>query len=195
MNGGEFLEPEFNLFHHCLVFSNLIFFVSFLVNLCAFPLSVLLLTFLLCYLSIQLFCYVLLVAIFYSKIVQLLLDPVVNMFSCHLPQLVGRIFLCCFWMSCFVCIVLPIVVFFLNLPSFASTFWFISSSCIVFFPCVAYSFLSEHVPAFFLCFIIFARFRGFLIRVSSRIFHPGFDFLFVVFKEIPIFSQTNFALA
>ena len=37
-----------------------------------------------------------------------------------------------------------------NLPSFASTFWFISSSCIVICSCVAWSFLFLHIPASFL---------------------------------------------
>ena len=80
-----------------------------------------------------------------------------------------------------------------NLPSFASTFWFISSSCIVIFPYVAFSFLSRRVPASFLCFIILACFCRFFIWVFSWISHPSFDFFFMIFEGIPIFSQTNFA--
>ena len=56
------------VFHHGLAFSNMIFYlVSFWVNLCLFPLSTILrvlLTLSQCYLSILLFSYVLLVAIF-----------------------------------------------------------------------------------------------------------------------------------
>ena len=68
------------------------FLMLFWVNRCVFSPSVLLRVFLTlfpCCLSIRLFCYVLLVAIFCSKIVLLL---VVGMFSCHLPLLSGRIF-------------------------------------------------------------------------------------------------------
>ena len=86
-----------------------------------------------CSLSIRLFCYVLLVAIFYSKIVQLLLHLIVGMFLCHLLQFVGRVFFRCFGMSCFVCIIFPFLEIFLILLSFASTFWFISSTYILFF--------------------------------------------------------------
>ena len=105
----------------------------FRVNLRVFLLLVLLqvlLTLLLYCLSIQLFCYVPLVAIFYSKILQLLLHSVVGMFLYHLPPLVGR-FLSLFWyiLFCLYCFILSRCLF--NLPSFASTFWFISWSCIV----------------------------------------------------------------
>ena len=48
-----------------------------------------------------------------------------------------------------------------NLPSFANTFWFISLSWTVIFPCVDFSFLFQHIPAFFFCFIILACFRRF----------------------------------
>ena len=68
-----------------------------------------------------------------------------------------------------------------NLPSFASTFWFISSSCYFFLCCFS---LLSRVSAFFLCFIIFACFRRFLICVSSQIFHLDFAFLSVLFKEL-----------
>ena len=68
-----------------------------------------------------------------------------------------------------------------NLPSFAKTFWLISSCYIVIFSCGSFSFLSQHVPAFFLCFIIFACCNRFLICVSSRISDPGFEFMLVFF--------------
>ena len=75
------------------------------------------------------------------------------MFSCHLHPLVGRIFFCCFEMFCFVCIVLPFVnisLIFLLSPVLSGLF--ISSSCIVFFSCFAFSFLSLHIPVSILLF-------------------------------------------
>ena len=133
-----------------------IFLVSFSVNVCVFLLSNLLrvlLTLSPCCLFIRLFCYALLVAIFYSRIVQFLLHPVV----------VGRIFFRCFWMFCFVCIALLFVDIFLI---FRQYFWLISSSCIVIFSCVAFFFLSQHVSKFFLCFICFHSF--FYLRFQSN---------------------------
>ena len=81
------------------------------VNRCVFSPSVLLrvlLTLFQCCLSIRPFCYVLLVVIFCSKIVLLSLQLVFGIFLSHPPPVqVGRIFSCCFGISCFVCIVLP----------------------------------------------------------------------------------------
>ena len=57
-----------------------------------------------CCLSIRFFCYVLFIAIFYTKIALFPGHPVVGMSSCIHPLLVGRIFFCCFGMSCFVSI-------------------------------------------------------------------------------------------
>ena len=82
-----------------------------------------------------------------------------------------------------------------NLPSFASTFWLISSSSIVIFSCVAFSFLFLHIPSSYLCFIILACFRRFFYLRFQSNFPSGFDFFFVLFEGIPIFSQTNFASA
>ena len=56
-------------------------------------------------------------------------------------------------------------------------------------------FSSHHIPAFCLCPIIFGSCCRFLICVSNRISHPGFEFLFVFFRGTPILSWTNFALA
>ena len=127
-----------------------------------------------------------LVAIFLSKIVRFLLHPVVGMFSRHVLLFVGRIFFRCLLMSCFVCIVLPFV------DIFSSSFfrqyvlvYFFKLYC--YFPQVVSFFLFQHVQAYF-CFII-------LDCVSSRISHSGFDFFFVLFESIPMFSQTNFDLA
>ena len=68
------------------------------------------------------------------------------------------------------------------LPSFAGTFWFISSNCIVTFSSVVFSYFSRHVPAYFTCFIIFACFRSFLISISSRISNPSFNFFFCLWS-------------
>ena len=69
----------------------------------------------------------------------------------------------------------------ISLPSFARTFCFISSSCIVNFSCFLFSFLFLITPSYFLCFIILACFCRFVIYFSSHNFHPGFDFSFVLF--------------
>ena len=94
---------------------------------------------------------------------------------------------------CLYCFILSRCLF--SLPSFARTFWFISSSCIVYFNCVAFLFSPQHIPPFFLSLIIFVRGRKFLISISSLIFHPGFQFLFVFFSRTPILSPTHFAPA
>ena len=90
-----------------------------------------------------------------------------------------------------------------NLHSFASSFRYISSCCIVSFSRVVFSFLLLIIPAFCFFFWVFlfvlsflAVFEGFfLIWISSRNFHPGFDFPLLILEGIPIFSQTNFAPA
>ena len=77
-------------------------------------------------------------------------------------------------MACFVyCFILSRYLF--SYPSFTCSFWFISSSCIVCFTCVDFSFPSRHVPTFSLCFIIFACCR-FRICIFIRISQPGFNF-------------------
>ena len=99
----------------------------------------------------------------------------------HSPLFAGRLIFRCFGISYFICIVLFCLGTFC-LPSFACTFWFISSSCMVCFNCcIAFLFSFQPIPASFLCFIIFACCRRFVMCVSSRIFHPGFEFLFVFF--------------
>ena len=117
------------------------------------------------------------------------------MSSCILDLLASRIF-SLFW-NVFFCLYRFILSRYLfSLSSFASTFWFISSSCIVYFACyVAFLFSSKHIPAFFLCLIIFTCCRRFLFCVSSLISHPDFVFLFMFFWETPILLQTNFVSA
>ena len=56
-----------------------------------------------------------------------------------------------------------------NLPSFAITFWFISSSCIVIFSCVAFSFLSS----VFLVLKFLLVFVNFLSVVPILFTHPS----------------------
>ena len=87
-------------------------------------------------------------------------------------------FLSLFWnvLFCLYCFTLCRYLF--NLPSFASAFYFISSSCVVIFSCVAFSFLFLHIPASFLCFIILARFRRFLSAFSVE-----FPILVLIFSS------------
>ena len=99
----------------------------------------------------------LLVAIFYSKIIPFLLHPVVGMFSCYHPQLVAILSFRCLGMSCFVCFILP---FLFHLSFYASTFWFISSSCIGIFSCDVFFFL--FVPTCSRPFPLFYNFCLFL---------------------------------
>ena len=71
-------------------------------------------------------------------------------------------------MSCFFSVLFHLVsIFFKNLPSFASTFWFRP------FP----------------LFVIFARCQRFLICVSILISHPGLEFLLVFLGETTYFSD------
>ena len=139
-----------------------------------------------CCLSIRPFCYVLLVAIFCSKIVLLSSHLVVGMFSCYLPLLADRIS-SLFWnvLFCLHCFTLYRYLF--NLPSFASIFWFISLSFIVIFLMLLFPFCLKRFLRFFVCFIIFACCQRFLICLSSRISHPGFEFMFVLFLGEPRF--------
>ena len=110
------------------------------------------------------------------------------MSSRHLPLHVCRIFFRRFGMSWFVCIVLPfldIFLIFLLSPELSGLF---PQVVLSFFSRIAFFFLSQRVPAFSLCFIIFACCR-FLICISCPISHPGFDFLFVFFKGTTIFYE------
>ena len=134
-----------------------------------------------------------LVAIFQSKIGRFLLHPVVGMFSCHLLPVVDRIFFRCFGIFCFICIVLPFVdisLIFLLSPVLSGLFpqVVLLSFLVLPFPFCSYIFQClSFVLSFWVVFVYF------FIYVSSRISYPGFDFFFVLFERIPIFSQTNFA--
>ena len=166
MGGGEFLKPESTFSIMARLCPIWYFLVLFWVNLWDFRFRVLL-NLLLCCLSIRLFCYVLLVSIFCSKIVQLLLNQVVGMFSCHLLQFVGWIFFRYFGMSSFVCIVIlfdSISLIFLLSPVLSGLFHqvVLLLFLVLFFP---FSPMFRVLPLFydFIC-------------VSSQISHPGIDF-------------------
>ena len=115
-----------HVFHHGQRFPVwYLFLVSFWVVRCVFPLSGLLRVLLVLssyYLSIQLFHYAFLVAIFPSKNVLSLWRPVVGMILFHALPVVGRIFFRCFGMSCFVCIVFDISLTSLLLPELSRLF-------------------------------------------------------------------------
>ena len=104
-----------------------------------------------------------LVGIFLSKIVRFFLHPVVCMFSCHSLPIVDRISFRCFGKSFFCLDCFTLCWYLFNLPSFASTFWFISSSVTVifyrvacfFFPAYFSASLSLFLKSFWLVFIVF----------------------------------------
>ena len=113
------------------------------------------------------------------------------MSSYHLPLFVGRIFFRCFVMSYFVCIEIFLDIFLIFLISTVLSGLF--PQVVFFWGGDTFSFLSQYIPAYFLCFIIFLCFRIFHQCVSSQISYPHFVFLFVFFKGTPVFLQTNFA--
>ena len=164
------------------------FSVSFWVNRCVFPLSGLLraLQILLSYcVSIRIFRYFFLVAIFYSKIVRFLLHPVVGMFSRHLLPIVGRIFFCCFEMSSFVCIVLPFVDIFLIL--------FISSVLSGLFPQLLLSFfLALPFPFCFQCLSFVLSFWLVFVNFLS-VFPVEFPILVLIFFFFAFFKGSQFS--
>ena len=183
MDGSEFFD-QYPCVPSCPVFSNsVLFWVLLCVSRDVFSLSVLLrlvLTLLLFCLSIRLFFYVLFVLIFWSKIVLIPYHPVVGMSSCIQHLLADRIF-CCFGRSSLSWLDIFLVSLLSPLPSalfprvvFFFTFW------------VAFIFTSKHFPAFSPC-LFFPCCHRFLICVSSRNSHPGFEFLFVFFKENTVF--------
>ena len=93
------------------------------------------------------FCYDLFDPILYSKTILFSLNPVGGLSSHFLPLMANRIFVHYFVRSCFVCILLVLSPFLFSLPSFASAFWLMSSSCIL---CcwVVFSSLFQHLIFF-----------------------------------------------
>ena len=82
-----------------------------------------------------------------------------------------------FGISCFVRIFYPISF----LSSFFRKYILLFFPRVVLFLIVEFLFYSaQHVAAFALCLIFFVCRNGFLICVFSRIFHPGFEFQFVL---------------
>ena len=77
------------------------------------------------------------------------------------PTCWQNFFFLVFWnaLFCLHCLILYRYPF--SLPSFTSNFWFISSSCIVYFNCVAFCFPSQYTQMFFVCHCIFACGRRF----------------------------------
>ena len=95
-------------------------------------------------------------------------------------------------MSCFVCIVwscLGIFLVFLLSP----ILFYLFLRVILFVQDVLFFVSTEYIFMFRVS--IFACCRSFLTYDSNLISHPGFDFLSVIFRGTPIFSQTNFAPA
>ena len=137
------------------------------------------------------FCYDRSVPIFCSKMFLSPSHPVVGMFAPILSLLSCLNFLTVFWNILFYLYCLVLSRYLFSLPSFASTFWLISLSCIFHSSCHASSASSEYI--FFLYFSIFTCCRSFLICDFNLSSHTGFDFLFVVSKGTSIFSKTNLA--
>ena len=133
--------------------------------------------FFLCRSSFRLLCYVPLATLFCSKIV---------LFPCHLVVGSSSGILPLIFFIVLECPVFSLLFFLsrylLNLPSFTSTFLFISSGCIVCFTCLSFS-LFVTCSSVFLWLITVPNCRRFLTCISSRISYPGLKFLFVFFQE------------
>ena len=145
------------------------------------------------YLSIRLFCYVHFVSIICSKIILFPCHPAVCISSCIFLLLAGRMCFRCFGMSCFVCIVLSCLdIFLVFLFSLVPPNLFprdvLSVLFVLLFSFVPTCSSVSSDSSFFACL-------RFLICVSCRIPHFGFEFLFVFSRRTPILSQTNFASA
>ena len=127
------------------------------------------------------FCSVFSVAIFGSKFDWFPCHPVV-MSSRTITLLASRIF-SLFWNVQFCQNCFPLSRNLFSLPFFARTFWFISFSCIVCFTRVAFSFLPQHVPAFFLGLIILVVVVDFLSRFSVEFPNQVLGFCKCFFRE------------
>ena len=94
---------------------------------------------------------------------------------------------CSFFLCCF-----TLCGYLLNLYSFTSTFWYISSSCIVIFSCVALTFCPNMFQRFSFILSFLPIFVVFLSAFPVEFHIQVLIFLFVLFKATPTFSQTNF---
>ena len=111
--------------------------------------------------------------------------------GCHIFPYMLLEFFRCFRMSCFVSIVLPCLDIFLIFPLLRLSFLAYLLELCCHFSCVAFFFFwSQHVQAFSFVSHFFFCCR-FLICVSCRISHSGFEFILVFFRGTPTFSQTN----
>ena len=108
-------------------------------------------------------------------------------FFLPLPILLVEFFFRCFGMSCFICIVLSRLNNFLVFLLSPVTSGLIPR-VVLSFLIVVFFYSSQLIRTFRLCLILSACCR-FLICISNRIFHPGFEFLFVFFWGTPILSQ------
>ena len=132
----------------------------------------------------------------FSKIVLFPCHPVIRMCWCIHLLLANRIFFVFVGNFLFSLYSTILSQYLFSLPLLASTFWFISSTCIMSFSSwVAFCFppilfLGSSSVLSSLPVVI-----DFFICVSSRMSHPGFKFLFVFFKGITILSQINFSPA
>ena len=126
------------------------------------------------------FCYVSLVAIFLSKIVRLLFHRVVGMFSCRLFPVVDKIFIRCFGMSCFGCIVLLFVdisSIFLLSPILSGLF---PQVVMLFFPCCLFlSFQLISAPFF----VVVLSFWLFFFEDFLSVFPVEFLILVLIFSS------------
>ena len=158
MDEGEFFETESIYAAMAWLCPICVFLVLFWVNLCVCSFSVLLrhLALFPCCLLIRLFCYVLLVAIFYSKIVYLPLYPALGMSSYQLLLLFSRISL-----VVLKCHVLSVLFYPVSI-SFKSSF-FLSPVLSGLFPQVLLS--------FFLCCFFFFVLTGFSVFPFCYHFH------------------------
>ena len=96
-------------------------------------------------------------------------------------------FLSLFWNIRFCLYNLTLCRYLFNLPSFASTFWFTSSSYTVIFSRFALFFLFQYIPASFFCFIILASFRRFFYLRFHSNFPSRFWFFLRAFWGDPNF--------
>ena len=181
--------------HHGPVFSNLIFFsavLSKLMCISVFRLSskpsnsfIILFIPLLCSLG----CPNLV------QIVWFLQHAVVDMFSFHITTLAGRISFRYFGISCFVCIVLPLINIFLIFLLSAVLYGLFPQVVFLLFLMLPFPFspICSVVVSFLLWFL--PIFIDFLSTFSVEFPILVLVFLFVFFEGIPIFSQTKFTLA
>ena len=119
------------------------------------------------YLFIWPFCFVLSVLIFYSKIVLLPLHPVFSMPSWIVRQL-GRIFLRCLGMSCFVFIVSPFVGIFKFLFFQPITDLFPQVLLFGLFAVLVFSFYPSIFPFFFIIIIIIIIITVYTLEFSHQ---------------------------